>query len=315
MTSGTLLVTARQMADCRQEIEEATGGALAVRYEPPPEGRQQHDRETMRGLLAEASAAVVGDDHIDAYAISESNRLRLVVKWGIGIDSIDVKALAARDIGLRNTPGLFGPEVAEVAMAYLIVLFRRLFDVHERVREGTWHKPLGRSLTGRSLLVVGYGTVGSAVATRAAAFGLRVTVHDPNPEALRAARLAGFGVAALDEGLPDADALVVCCTPLPDNRPLLDAGRLARCRAGAVIVNVARGSLIDEEALARALSAGSIAGAGLDTYAVEPLPAGAAIREAPNVIFGAHNGSYADEAVARANRAVLEILRAEIRDR
>src|SRR6185503_707138 len=200
---------------------------------------------------------------------------------------------AARELGIevRNTPAVFADEVADVAIGYMIMLARRLHEIDAGVRAGEWPKPQGVSLAGRALGVVGLGSIGRGVAQRGLAMGMTVVGIDPMPAAEAAAAELGVRLLGLDEVFAEADVVSLNLPMSPENRHLANEARLGSMKPGSFLVNTARGPLVDEGALVKALQSGRLARAALDVFETEPLPAGSALRTLPNVMLGSHNAS------------------------
>ena len=314
MTAPLLLVTCghliRRIDAFRPEIE-AAGVALRL----PKISGQQLDAAEMTEALKGVDVVIAGDDVIDhsALAAGKADRLRAVIKWGVGVDAIDLAAAEALGVPVHNTPGAFGEEVADLALAHVLALARQAHVMDAGIRDGGWVKVEGVSLSEKTAAIIGLGSIGRAIACRCAAFGMALVGHDPGaPDPLD---LGGAPLrrADLDEAIAAADFLILACALTPENRRLLNRERLAALRPGAYVVNVSRGPLVDEAALAEALASGRVAGAGLDVFEVEPLPADSPLRAHPRCFFTAHNGSNTSEAVNRVNRRTvdmaLEILR------
>lgn len=270
---------------------------------------QQMTIEEMRDGLPGMATIIAGDDPIDRVALeaAKARGLKAVIKWGIGTDSIDKIAAAELGIPVYNTPGAFGEEVADVAIGLLLMLMRGLHRMDASVRQGGWLKVEGRSLAGMTAGVVGLGSIGRAVCRRAAACGMSVIGSDAaaiDPQTLRQSSVSQVPFA---EVLAGADVLMLACNLTAENRHLLDRAAFAAMKSGSFVVNVARGPLIDEAALAAALHSGHLAGAALDVFEVEPLPAESPLRGFDNCVFGTHNGSNTMEAVDRVNRMTVEI--------
>jgi D-3-phosphoglycerate dehydrogenase len=236
-------------------------------------------------------------------------RLKAIVKWGVGVDNVDFAA--ARELGLpvANTPGVFGNEVADVALGYVIALARETHLIDRGVRAGGWPKPAGLSLNECHAALVGYGNIGQAIAHRLLAFGMSVTVYDPSAATVR----PECEHAAWPDRLEAADVLVLACALTPSSRHLVDAAALRRCKPGVRVVNVSRGALIDEAALVRALDEGQVHSAALDVFEQEPLPQDSPLRRHERCIFGSHNGSNTVHGVTRASHRAVAILQELLR--
>ncbi len=308
MSAPLLLVTCghliRHVETFRPELDAA---GVAVRIPEIP--GQQLDAAEMTAALAGVDVVIAGDDVIDrsVLAAGKADRLKAVVKWGIGVDAIDLEAARALGVPVHNTPGVFGEEVADLALAHVLALARQAHVMDAGIRAGGWVKVEGTSLAGRTAAIVGLGSIGRAIARRCAAFGMSLVGYDPGAPDLGDIGGAPLRRAGLEETLAAGDFVIVACALTPESRHLLNAARLGAMKPGAYLVNVSRGPLVDEAALAEALAAGRLAGAGLDVFEVEPLPADSPLRGHPRCFFTAHNGSNTAEAVARVNRMTVDI--------
>jgi len=273
-----------------------------------PNVTQTLAEEELLQLVPAVDAWIIGDDPATArvFEAGSKGRLRAAVKWGIGIDNVDVDAARRLGIPFANTPGMFGREVADVAMGYVIALARETFVVDRGVRAGGWPKPRGISLAGKQLAVLGLGDIGTNVARRALASEMEVIGFDP---AIRDRHLpAGVRVFAWPEGLEHCDFLVVACALTAGNRRMVNAATFARVKPGLRLVNVSRGALVDEAALVTALESGQVHSAALDVFEREPLPLDSSLRRHDRCVFGSHNSSNTTDAVVRAsNQALSEI--------
>ena len=261
--------------------------------------------------LADVDALIVrSETKVTAKILDAAPRLAVVGRAGVGVDNIDVPAATARGVYVVNAPLGNIVAAAEHALALALTLLRRITDADRSVRAGEWtrSKFIGRELRGKTLGLVGIGRVGSEVARRAAGFEMRIIAHDPFATEA-SARAAGAQLVELDELLRSAD-LISLHTPLTEKtRNLIDAEALAKMKRTAVIVNCARGEVVDLAALAAALEAGTIAGAALDVYPSEPLPANSPIRTAPRTVLTPHiAGSTAEAQVNVAVDVVRQIL-------
>jgi phosphoglycerate dehydrogenase-like enzyme len=281
---------------------------LGIEVEIPPVV-QQISRDELLRILPTFDGIIAGDDPLDADVLAAAaGRLKVVSRWGVGLDSVDLVAAERLGILVTNTPAAFADEVADVALGYLILLTRRLHLVDAGVRAGDWPKLQGRSVAGRTLGLVGLGAIGRAMARRGMALGMRVVGNDPSDAASEAASALGVVPMTLGDVISRSDVLSLHCPMTPENRHLLSRERLALLPPGALVINTARGPLIDEAALVDALRSGAVAGAALDVFEEEPLPAASPLRSLPNVILGTHNASNTAEAVARVNRLAIENL-------
>jgi len=254
-------------------------------------------------------------DRIDADLIAgASERLGLIGNFGAGTEHIDLAAAAARKIIVTNTPGVFTDDTADIAMAGIIGVPRRIREGTGLVRSGKWtgwapSGLLGRKLAGKVLGIVGMGRIGQAVAHRARAFGLEIayTNRKPLPEALERMLGARY-VADVDALMAEADILTLHCPLSDETRGLVDARRIALMKPGSSIINTARGELIDQEALIAALESGHLAGAGLDVYPDEPNVDPRLIAH-PNVMTLPHIGSATAEGREDSGHKVIANIR------
>lgn len=235
-------------------------------------------------------------DRIDAALLARTPSLRVVANVAVGVDNVDLSACAARGVLVTNTPDVLTEATADVAFGLLIAAARRLCEGDRLVRAGGWQRwtptfMLGARVHGMTLGIVGFGRIGKAMARRARGFGMHVlyTQRKREPEPLERA-LGATWVASIDELCASADAVTVHCPLTPETRGLFDAARLARMRPGSILVNTARGPIVDEAALAAALENGPLAAAGLDVFEHEP-QVHPALLARPNAVLAPHIGS------------------------
>jgi D-3-phosphoglycerate dehydrogenase len=244
--------------------------------------------------------------------IARAERLKVIVKWGIGMDAIDVEAAGRAGITVLNTPDVFADEVGDVVIGYLVLLARRLHEIDREVRAGGWPKPPGLTLSGKVLGLVGVGSIGRGVARRARAMGMSLLGYDVAGIPVSVRSGLDLQPVDLETLLASSDFISLNCPLTRENYHLLDQGAFARMKPGVYIVNTARGPLIDEEALAANLASGRVAGAALDVFEEEPLPPSSPLLGFDSCILGSHNASNTREAVLRVNRIALDRLFAEL---
>jgi D-3-phosphoglycerate dehydrogenase len=250
---------------------------------------------------------IIGDDPAtkQVFQAAANGNLTAAVKWGIGVDNVDFEACKQLNIPITNTPNMFGGEVADVAMSMLLGLTRQTHFIDSEIRNNfAWPKPPGMSIEGKTIGVVGFGDIGESLVKRLAGFDVNIIAYDPGVEGNK-----GYSFverATFPERLAEVDALMFTCALNKHNFHMLNADVMSQMKAGSLVVNVARGPLIDEQALIEALQSGHIASAGLDVFEVEPLPKMSPLREMPQCIFGSHNSSNATEGVRRATYKALE---------
>lgn len=274
-----------------------------------PEVIQTLTEEQLIELVPQCDGWIIGDDPATerVFTAGKAGNLKAAVKWGIGVDNVDFGACKKLDIPITNTPNMFGEEVADVAIGYLIALARETFFIDRGIREGYWPKNRGISLAGKTAGVIGFGDIGSQTVRRLQVMGMNVIVWDP---AFTSLPDSGASLASWPERAEECDFLLFTCSLNRHNQGMLNANTLSRCKPGVRIVNVARGPLIDEPALVEALLAGHVHSAALDVFVSEPLPANSPLRNLPLCVFGSHNSSNTSDAVARTNiRAIDSLLR------
>jgi glyoxylate reductase len=291
---------------------------LASRRFPGPAWDELDDVEYLRTALPEGiegmrddveALAVVGET-IDDRTFELLSNLRLIANYGVGYESIDVAAAAKRGIAVTNTPGVLTAATADLTLALILAVRRRVVAGDRAVREGRWSGGwadpdfLGREVSGSTLGVVGFGRIGQAVARRGEAFEMSVIHHSR--------QRSKDGWRELDELLSTADVVTLHVPLTSETEGLLDARRLGLLRRGACLVNTARGLIVDEEALVRELVSGRIE-AGLDVFAHEPgVPR--ELLGLPNVVLTPHIGSATSETRARMTRVLVDNVLAIERD-
>jgi len=241
---------------------------------------------------------------LTAAVIPQLHRCRGIVRLGLGYDSVDVAAATAAGIPVSNVQDWCEAEVAEHTLALLLAAARRLGPIDRSMQAGAWERAAAvpaRRLAGKTAGIIGFGRVGRRVAGLLCAFGARLLVHDPHVTADEIT-CAGAEVVTLDDLLGCADFITLHARLTPESHHLLGAREFAQLRPGAILVNTARGGLIDEAALIAALRTGRLAAAGLDVMEHEPLAADSPLRRMANVILSPHVASYSVDAVAQLYR-------------
>jgi D-3-phosphoglycerate dehydrogenase / 2-oxoglutarate reductase len=267
------------------------------------------------GVIPPFSALVVrSQTRVTADILNAGTKLRVVGRAGVGVDNVDVETATRRGVVVLNAPGGNTISTAEHAFSLLLCVARKIPQADANVRTNSWDKKNfeGVELYNKTLGVIGMGRIGSELSRRAIAFGMRVVAYDPYLSAARARRLQVELVDEFDDLLSGADFISLHTPLTAETRHILDAARLRKTKRGVRIINCARGGLIDEAALAQALRDGHVAGAALDVFDIEPLPADSPLRDAPNVVLTPHLGASTTEAqesvgieIAQSIRAVL----------
>jgi D-3-phosphoglycerate dehydrogenase len=261
-----------------------------------------------------AALVVRSQTKVTAAVLNAGARLRVVGRAGVGVDNVDVETATRRGIVVLNAPGGNTISTAEHAFSLLLSIARKIPQADANIRGKKWDKKNfeGVELYNKTLGIIGMGRIGSELSRRAIAFGMRVVAYDPYLSATRARSLQVELVDELHDLLSDADFISLHTPFTAETRHILDARRLAKTKRGVRVINCARGGLIDEAALAQALRDGSMAGAALDVFEIEPLPVDSPLRNAPNVVLTPHLGASTAEAqesvgieIAQSIRAVL----------
>jgi D-3-phosphoglycerate dehydrogenase len=264
----------------------------------------------------QASDAVIcrSQPKITADLLENPGKLKAIARAGVGVDTIDVPAATRKGVVVMNTPGGNTVSAAEHTVALMMALARQIPAADAAMKAGRWdrNKFLGTQLAGKTLGVIGLGRIGLEVARRAMGLDMRVIGFDPFVASARAAELGVQAAPNIDALLPECDFLTLHLPLTPETKHLIGADRLARLKPTARVLNVARGGIIDEQALADALKAGAIAGAAVDVFAVEPAPADNPLRAAPNCVLTPHLGASTVEAqenvAVEAAQLILDFL-------
>jgi phosphoglycerate dehydrogenase-like enzyme len=261
-------------------------------------------------LLAEETAELTPDQiasydallhsaaRVTATTLDGADRLALLARHGVGLDMVDLEACTMRGVAVTITPEGIRTPMASSALALILALTHRLLDRDRAVRDGRWTEgrsgPIGLGLRGRTLGVIGFGTIGRELVRLIAPYEMQILVTTPRLSAGEA-EASGVTAVELDALLRAADVVVVACPLNAETQRLLDARRLALLKPSALLVNVARGGIVDQAALVAALREGRLAGAGLDVFEVEPLPSDDELLELGNVVVSPHALGYTDE--------------------
>jgi phosphoglycerate dehydrogenase-like enzyme len=264
--------------------------------------------EERRSMFDGISGAILASEPVTADMLTGAGSLQVIARSGVGYDSIDVQAAAAQGIKVCNAPGTNHHSVAELTIGLIIMTARRLLDVTTAVRQGHWPREAGHELRGSTLGIIGYGPSGRATANLGIALGMTVKASTAHPDRDNTA----IQFTDLDTVIRHADYLSLHTSGGHNTGKLIDTRRLQAMKPTAVLINTARGSLVDEEALAKALSDGTIAGAALDVLESEPLPGDSPLRGLNNALITSHLAGQTSEARTRAGlaaaHAVIDVL-------
>ncbi|MBS1672356.1 MAG: phosphoglycerate dehydrogenase [Actinobacteria bacterium] len=272
------------------------------------------DREALFAALADADAVLIRSaTKIDAEALSHAPVLKVVARAGVGLDNVDIKAATAAGVMVVNAPTSNIVSAAELTVGHILSLARRIPAAHASLSAGQWKRSsyTGAELFEKTVGIVGLGRIGALVAARLAAFDMRVVAYDPYVTSARAQQL-GVQLLSLEELVAESDFLTIHMPKTPETTGMIGAAQFSAMKPTAYVVNVARGGLIDEDALLVALQNGEIAGAGLDVFTSEPPAEGStarALTALPNVVVTPHLGASTDEAQEKAGVSVARSVR------
>ncbi len=260
------------------------------------------DFEAMLKAQAPVHGVALGGTGFGEPELEASKDMKVVTRIGVGYDAVDVPALSRRKIPLMVAGTANSPSVAEQALFMMLTLAKRAVEMHSIVKDGNWSNRLGKlpyDLFGKTVLIVGFGRIGTRTAKRCLAMEMNVVVYDPYKPAAEVKTAGCEPVADLDAALPRADFVSIHCPKTPETVGMFNAARLKRMKETAYLINTARGGIVDEPALYDALVSGKLAGAGLDVFEQEPPPSGHSLFELPNVIMAPHVAGVTREAVDR----------------
>jgi len=275
----------------KTQLEEQVGEVI---YNPT--GKPLTSAEVAQ-LLPGIDGYIAGLDGIDAQALQAADRLKVIARYGVGVDKVDLVAAREKGIVVTNTPGANSVSVAELALGLMLALARQIPEAADAVHQGKWPRYSGLSLEGKTIGIVGLGAIGKQLARRLAGFDCRILAHDPFADAAFA-RDNHVELAELNKVVEEADFITLHLPLLPETRGMVNDAFLNRMKKGAFLINTSRGEVLDEEALLRALQSGHLKGAGLDAFAVEPPDPKNPLLALPQVIATPHLGAQTDGATS-----------------
>jgi D-3-phosphoglycerate dehydrogenase len=271
-----------------------------------PEVIQTLDENTLLNMVSEYDGWIVGDDPVSENVLKAGSdgKLKVIIKWGVGVDNINFNAAKKFNINIENTPAMFGNEVADIAVNYIIGLARHTYKIDREIRKGKWPKYQGISLENKVVGLVGYGDIGKQTAKRLLAAEVKLHIYDPLY--IENEKQKNVTFCTWPEKINNCDFIVFTCALNSDNKYMLDAEILELCKDNVRVINVSRGGLINENALVNGLVSGKVASAALDVMEAEPLPTESRLRDFDNCIFGSHNSSNTVEAVNRVSYLAIK---------
>ena len=267
--------------------------------------RERLSEDELLPIVETIDGAICGDDQFTERVLRAAHRLKVISKWGTGINSIDTRAAARLGIRVCNTPDAFTDPVADTVLGYVLCFARRLPWMDQEMQRGLWTKTDAISLKERMLGVVGVGNIGKAVVRRATAFGMKVMGTDPRPVPEAFVTETELRLTSLGALLAEADFVSLHCDLNPTSFHLIGRDELAMMQSSAYLINTARGAVVDELALIDALRERSIAGAALDVFEVEPLPVDSPLRAMENCLLAPHNANSDHDCRRRVHEATI----------
>lgn len=274
-----------------------------------PEVHERLDQAQLMTYAGQFDGTLCGDDHYTAQVLQAcSPRLKVISKWGTGIDSIDHHAAESLGIQVRNTPNAFTLPVADTVIGYMLTFARRFPWMDRAVKSGVWEKISGRSLSECTLGVVGVGKIGKAVIRRARAFSMTLLGNDIIPIDPVFLTKNEVEMTTLVDLLTRSDFVSLNCDLNPSSLHLMNAATLSHIKPSGVLINTSRGPVVDEPALISALQAGKLAGAALDVFEVEPLSKDSPLTKMDNVMLGSHNANSSPKAWERVHQNTINNL-------
>ena len=281
--------------------------------------KERMEESDLLKYAGQFDGVICGDDRYTARVLEACvPRLKVISKWGTGIDSIDIEAASRLGIKVARTPNAFTTPVADTVLGYVLAFARRQPWMDKEMKAGRWEKLAGCALSERTLGVIGVGNIGKAVTRRARAFGMKVLGNDIIEIDHVFIAESGIGMVDIDTLLSSSDFVSLNCDLNPTSRHLINAKTLAKMKPNAVLVNTARGSIVEEKALIEALQSKRLGGAALDVFEVEPLPSDSPLLKMDNVMLAPHNSNSSPAAWERVHwntiRNLLDGLGMDVRD-
>jgi D-3-phosphoglycerate dehydrogenase / 2-oxoglutarate reductase len=277
-----------------------------------PNVKERLEEAELLPTVADLDGVICGDDRFTEKVLRSAKKLKVISKWGTGIDSIDLETCDKLGIAVRNTPGAFTDPVADSVMGYVLCFSRGLITLNDRMHKGVWAKLEGRSLCECTLGVIGVGNVGKAVVQRAKGFGMRLLGNDITEMPSEFVTSTGIEMVTKEVLLRRSDFVSLNCDLNPTSHHLISGNEIALMKSAGVLVNTSRGPVVDEAALVEALRKNLIAGAALDVFEVEPLPDNSSLRSMENVLLAPHNANSSPSAWEKVHlntiKNLLEVL-------
>ena len=288
-----------------------------------PKFRQVLSVEELIELVPHYDGWIIGDDPAtrEVFESGANGKLKAAVKWGVGVDNVDFQACSDLNIPITNIPNVFGEEVSDIGIGMILNLTRKIHEVDLETKKGNWIKPIGVSLVGKKICLIGFGDIGRTMARKLLAFNMNIYVSDPgfkkigqdivciyNNDIKIDDNLSKVNIVSLDEALDNSDFICITCSLNKATYHLINKEKILKTKPGVIIINIARGPVICEDDVIELLESGHIGSVGLDVFEIEPLPNNSKLRNFKQNIYGSHNGSNTKEAVNRTSYIALETI-------
>ena len=276
-----------------------------------PDFQQVMTEEDLCKIIGQFDGWIIGDDPATkkVFQVGIEGNLKACVKWGVGTDNVDFDACKELNIPICNTPQMFGEEVSDIAIGYLLCLSRQLHTIHNSVVNNEWLKPCGMSLNGKKACLVGFGDIGKNIARKLLAFNLSTWVYDPfmdkKHESLLDGGFQSLHIDTFENCIENSDFIFIACALTDTSKYLIRKDTVKLANKGVKIINVARGPIVKEDDIVELLKEQFVTAVGFDVFEVEPLSIESKLRDFPQNIFGTHNGSNTLEAVDKVSIKVL----------
>ena len=261
----------------------------------PPVDERMEEEELLK-FISDIDGAICGDDRFTEKVIKAAPKLKVISKWGTGIDSIDQEACKKLNVKICNTPNAFSDPVADSVMGYILCFSRNLYWMHKSMRQGIWEKIPGKALRECTLGVIGVGNVGKTLVKRAVGFRMHILGNDIVPMPSNFMTETNLAMVSKEHLLREADFVSLNCDLNPTSYHLMDYQKFSMMKPTAVVINTSRGPVLKESDLIKALAERKIGGAALDVFEQEPLPENSPLRQMDNVMLAPHNANSSPEA-------------------
>ncbi len=293
LRSMKVLVTPRSFGRNDPKLKETLQNSVKeVVYNPYA---QTLTSAQVKELLVDCDGFIAGVDTIDKPALENADKLKVIARYGVGVDKVDLQAAKAMGITVTNTPLANAQSVAELALGFVLSLLRKIPQATQATRSGSWPQMRGYTLEGKSVGLVGFGTIGKKLARILTGFDCQISAYDPYPD-MDTAKQLGVKIASLEEVIQTADIVSLHIPSTPETAGLVNQQFIASMKPGAFLVNTSRGEIVDEGALIAGVESGHLAGAGLDVLSQEPPDPHNPILKVENILVTPHSGAHTDGA-------------------